>query len=147
MKADDEWEVVSGQGTERFEYETTGVSFEVRAVVFNDAHSAYAQSKPVEVVIDDHEDEDPHIWLDPVLAKEQVNNIRDALIEADPEGQDIYEKNAKALMKSFRHYMKNMKQHSKVQRIVSLLYNTKRLDTLLIVIIWSRLQSVACLQK
>jgi len=37
---------------------------------------------------------DPHIWLDPVLAKKQVIAIRDALIQADPEGKEYYEKNA-----------------------------------------------------
>jgi len=39
---------------------------------------------------------DPHFWLDPVLAKVQVNNIRDALIQADPEGRAYYENNAAA---------------------------------------------------
>lgn len=39
---------------------------------------------------------DPHVWLDPVLAQEQVINIRDGLIEADPENQEIYENNAAA---------------------------------------------------
>jgi len=37
---------------------------------------------------------DPHIWLSPDLAKIQVNNIRDALAQADPEGKADYEKNA-----------------------------------------------------
>lgn len=37
---------------------------------------------------------DPHIWLDPGLAKKQVLNIRDGLISADPAGKAIYEKNA-----------------------------------------------------
>jgi zinc transport system substrate-binding protein len=37
---------------------------------------------------------DPHIWLSPDLAKIQVNNIRDALIKADPDGKAEYEKNA-----------------------------------------------------
>lgn len=39
---------------------------------------------------------DPHIWLDPVLVKQQVNNIRDALIEVDPQNKDQYEQNAMA---------------------------------------------------
>ena len=39
---------------------------------------------------------DPHIWLSPSLAKVQVDNIRDALSEADPEGKAYYEKNAAA---------------------------------------------------
>ena len=39
---------------------------------------------------------DPHIWLDPVLVKQQVNIIRDALIEADPQNKEQYEQNAMA---------------------------------------------------
>ena len=39
---------------------------------------------------------DPHIWLDPILVKQQVNNIRDALIEADPKNKERYEQNAMA---------------------------------------------------
>ena len=37
---------------------------------------------------------DPHIWLDPILVKQQVNNIRDGLIEADPQNKNQYEQNA-----------------------------------------------------
>lgn len=46
-----------------------------------------------------HENEfeyDPHIWLDPILVKQQVNNIRDGLVQADPINAQYYEENAKA---------------------------------------------------
>lgn len=36
---------------------------------------------------------DPHVWLDPVLAMAQVDNIYTGLIKADPENKDYYEKN------------------------------------------------------
>ena len=35
----------------------------------------------------------PHVWLDPINAALQVARIRDALIEVDPAGKDIYLKN------------------------------------------------------
>lgn len=38
----------------------------------------------------------PHIWLDPKRAIQQVANIRDGLIAADPDGKDIYIINAAA---------------------------------------------------
>ena len=41
-----------------------------------------------------HEQGDPHIWLDPVLAQQQVANIRDGLIAADPENSATYGTNA-----------------------------------------------------
>ncbi len=36
----------------------------------------------------------PHVWLDPVLAKQQVANIRDGLITANPENKATYQANA-----------------------------------------------------
>ncbi len=36
----------------------------------------------------------PHVWLDPVLAKQQVANIRDGLIAASPENKATYQANA-----------------------------------------------------
>lgn len=40
---------------------------------------------------------DPHIWLDPVNAKQQALNIRDALIRKDPTHRADYEKGYQAL--------------------------------------------------
>jgi zinc transport system substrate-binding protein len=37
---------------------------------------------------------DPHIWLDPVLAVKQVQNIRDGLDKIDPENAAYYNQNA-----------------------------------------------------
>lgn len=37
---------------------------------------------------------DPHIWLDPVLAKQQVNNILQGLIKADPADGQYFTSNA-----------------------------------------------------
>ncbi len=39
---------------------------------------------------------DPHIWLDPILVKQQVNNIKDELVKVDPENANYYEQNAVA---------------------------------------------------
>ena len=45
-----------------------------------------------------HGEYDPHIWLDPKRAIEQVENIRDGLIAADPEGASEYTANAAAFI-------------------------------------------------
>ena len=37
-----------------------------------------------------HHEGDPHFWLDPNFVKVYVQNIRDALIESDPQGKDLY---------------------------------------------------------
>jgi ABC-type Zn uptake system ZnuABC Zn-binding protein ZnuA len=39
---------------------------------------------------------DPHFWLDPILVKTYVANIRDAFIKADPSGAAAYRGNAAA---------------------------------------------------
>ena len=44
----------------------------------------------------EHEAGDPHMWLDPNLVITYVENIRNGLIEADPEGTEIYKANADA---------------------------------------------------
>ncbi len=43
-----------------------------------------------------HQIGNPHVWLDPVLAKQQILNIRDGLIIADPVNKDTYRANAAA---------------------------------------------------
>lgn len=48
----------------------------------------------------DHDHElDPHVWLDPVLAKQEVETIRDVLVEKYPEKKEIFEKNANNYIK------------------------------------------------
>lgn len=50
----------------------------------------------------EHEDEhshgpnDPHIWLDPVLVKIQVQNIADAFSISDPDNKNYYQQNAES---------------------------------------------------
>lgn len=36
---------------------------------------------------------DSHVWLDPLRAKQEMKNIRDAFCQADPENRDYYEAN------------------------------------------------------
>lgn len=53
---------------------------------------------------------DPHIWLSPRSAMIQVDNICRALIEIDPDGRELYERNRNAYMKeleSLDEYLRN----------------------------------------
>lgn len=36
----------------------------------------------------------PHIWLDPILAKHQIDKIRDVMVSSDPANADYYNQNA-----------------------------------------------------
>ncbi len=47
---------------------------------------------------DGKESPDPHVWLDPVLAKKEVQAIAEAVQAIDPEHASIYADNARALM-------------------------------------------------
>ena len=41
---------------------------------------------------------DPHVWVDPVLAMQEVATIRDALSEKYPDKKEVFEKNAAAYL-------------------------------------------------
>jgi zinc transport system substrate-binding protein len=49
-----------------------------------------------------HEGGNPHVWLDPVLAQQQVANIRDRLIAINPNNADSYRTNAQAYIQQLQ---------------------------------------------
>ena len=49
-----------------------------------------------------HEEGNPHVWLDPVLAQQQVANIRDGLIVINPSNADSYRTNADAYIQQLQ---------------------------------------------
>jgi len=51
---------------------------------------------------DGHDAGDPHMWLDPNLVITYVENIRDGMIQADPEGEATYRANADAYIAQLR---------------------------------------------
>jgi ABC-type Zn uptake system ZnuABC Zn-binding protein ZnuA len=50
----------------------------------------------------EHEAGDPHMWLDPNLVIIYVENIRNGLIQVDPDGKAIYEQNAEAYINQLK---------------------------------------------
>lgn len=46
---------------------------------------------------------DPHYWLDPVLAIQTVNNIKDSLVKTDPANSDYYNNNANTYIKKLEN--------------------------------------------
>jgi zinc transport system substrate-binding protein len=66
---------------------------------------------------------DPHIWLDPLLAKQQAWVIRDALIHKDPQHRTDYGKNYDQLAKRFdvldREYREMVKRVEQKEFVVS----------------------------
>ncbi|MED1420521.1 metal ABC transporter substrate-binding protein [Bacillus smithii] len=45
---------------------------------------------------------DPHVWLDPVLAQKEVENITKAIVAKDPEHKAYYEKNSQAYIQQLK---------------------------------------------
>lgn len=66
---------------------------------------------------------DPHVWLDPRLAKKEMEAIKNALVAADPANQDYYEKNyadnAKKLDELDREYRDTVVNFSKKDIVVA----------------------------
>lgn len=82
----------------------------------------------------DHSHElDPHVWLDPVLAQKEVEEIRDELIEKYPDQKETFTKNAEnyieklsALDKSYSDSFKNAKNRTFVTQHAAFGYLAKR---------------------
>ena len=94
MEKEGQWEQVDNLTSDRFEYQIEREDILVQAVATDGDGNELAQSEVAHVHIDDHKEEDPHIWLDPVLAQDQVLLIMEALIEADPVNAESYQENA-----------------------------------------------------
>lgn len=60
-----------------------------------------------------HEGGNPHVWLDPLLAERQVENIRDGLIAADPANAPTYKANAAAYIQKLNRLNTEFEQSLK----------------------------------
>ena len=58
---------------------------------------------------DDYSLTDPHIWLNPLMAKIQVSNIADALLQIDPSNKIFYQENAKSYISKLEHLDEKIK--------------------------------------
>lgn len=57
-------------------------------------------SEGISIITDDGYN-DPHVWLYPLNAKKEMENIKNAFVEVDPENRDYYEENYKRYSKDF----------------------------------------------
>ncbi|MBB6675287.1 metal ABC transporter substrate-binding protein [Cohnella nanjingensis] len=77
--------------------------------------------------------QDPHVWLDPVLAQREVTNIAAAFAEADPDHKADYQANAdayiaklKALDRDYREGLKDAKRKDFVTQHAAFGYLAKQ---------------------
>ncbi|MFD1357156.1 metal ABC transporter solute-binding protein, Zn/Mn family [Fictibacillus halophilus] len=50
----------------------------------------------------EHGSQDPHIWLDPILAQKMADNIYNGLVKIKPDAKDDFKKNHDALIKDLK---------------------------------------------
>lgn len=89
--------VINGAGFERW---ADGMQAKVVANTSEGIEFNYKEEKEAGDD-DDQEHQDaggggvnPHIWLDPMLAKHQIDKIRDVMVSSDPANTDYYNQNA-----------------------------------------------------
>jgi len=83
--------VINGAGLESWITKVTSINPNVMIV---DTSSSIPLLEKDSNGLDKIAKKDPHIWLDPVLAKKQVQNIADGLIKLDPQNANYYQQNA-----------------------------------------------------
>jgi zinc transport system substrate-binding protein len=91
----DDWVVLSDADV--FVYSKLGIESYIDSITNSDDfdHIVFIDaSQDIELLESESAMSDFHIWLDPILVKDQVNNIRDGLAKADPKNTQQYEKNA-----------------------------------------------------
>lgn len=88
--------VINGAGFERWVDET-----EAKVVANTSEGIEFNYEEENEAGDDEHGHRDatggavnPHIWLDPILAKHQIDKIRDVMVSSDPANADYYNQNA-----------------------------------------------------
>ena len=85
--------VYSGLGMEAWVDEMISAANNAKLVTVEASKGADAIKNTELEEIEEHGQNDPHIWLSLKGAELEVKNIKDALIQADPSNKDFYEKN------------------------------------------------------
>lgn len=85
--------VINGAGLEPWITKLVSVNPDILIVDTSNGISLLEKNKQV---FNNQIQNDPHVWLDPVLAKKQIQSIANGLIKIDPQNTDYYQENANA---------------------------------------------------
>lgn len=91
-----EWEQ-SDQSEENFEREATEALEQVKVELLDEDGNVISESEPVEIIIDDHDKTDPHIWIDPLKMIEVAEIVTDEMIAMNPGEEEFYLDNFETL--------------------------------------------------
>lgn len=86
-------QVLDLQSADLFVYNGAGIDSWASEIETSNRVNA---SEGLDLLTDDSGNPDPHTWLDPIMAKRQVELIRNGLIKADPQNTDFYIQNAQS---------------------------------------------------
>lgn len=108
----------STQNKELFKLEAS------KNIKLNTGHSHYKEENH-RSNIEHHENSnsDPHVWLNPINAKQQMKDIKDAFVKVDPDNKDYYENNYDKYAQEFdkldKEYKDTLKPLSNKDIVVS----------------------------
>lgn len=94
--SNDDWTEAEQSDETSFEGEATELS-QVKVAALDEDNNIIEESEPVDIVIDDHEETDPHIWIDPIKMIEVAEIVRDEMIDLNPDEEALYTENFEAL--------------------------------------------------
>ncbi|XOQ15538.1 MAG: ABC transporter substrate-binding protein [Shouchella clausii] len=118
----DAWEVVPDNHSDVYTGTAEEDGIQIIARQFDDDHHVIAESEPVTIQIDDHEeeggshdghhhgDQDPHVWLDPIRSIEMAEAIKDMLVELKPEQEAYFNDNFETLKAQFEELDTQMQE-------------------------------------
>ncbi len=86
--------IINGIGFENWVGKLNGMNY--LGVVVDTSNGIIKNMDDSSSIYEEHPDlsEDPHIWLNPVFAKIQVQNIANAFSDSDPENKQYFQENA-----------------------------------------------------
>ena len=90
--------VINGIGFEEWVHDLEETNYQGK-IVDTSKGIVTKHNEIIEIDEDYHGLNDPHIWLNPVLVKIQVQNIADSFSKADPTNEKLYQNNAALYIK------------------------------------------------
>ncbi|WP_405099534.1 metal ABC transporter solute-binding protein, Zn/Mn family [Oceanobacillus sp. FSL H7-0719] len=89
----EDWEVAEDAHGDTYEAEATLSGQQIKAVLYDGDHEVVAESEPKTIIIDDHTDHDPHIWVDPLRMIAIAEIVKEELTALNPDDSELYKEN------------------------------------------------------
>ena len=89
------------EGKEEEDEEDSSETSDTSEADSSEADTSEADTSETDTSNEDKIVYDPHVWLSPLNAKTEMENIKDALVEADPDNKDYYEANFETYAEKF----------------------------------------------